>query len=148
MSAPRPQPAEPDDLERVASENDLAKLNSYLLTRRVLIPRRPRRFLDVATFTQEQLKEQIRQDARDLAHAPFEPWILELDGMKRLPVFSSKEKMQNFGSAVSRELKSIFSLEAGEVLLWDVTKELDVDFVDLNLYSEKSWEIEVKRHSP
>lgn len=81
-----------------------------------------------------------------MARAPFEPWILELDGMKRLPTFSSKEKMNNFSKAVSQQLNSVFSLGAAEVLLWEVTKQLDIDFVDLNLYSEKSWEIEVKRH--
>jgi hypothetical protein len=48
-----------DDLERVAGKDDLARRNAYLKTRPVLVPRRPRRFLDAATFTQEQWIEQI-----------------------------------------------------------------------------------------
>ena len=143
---PNQQPTEPDDLERVAAQDDLQRLTEYLATRRVLIPRRPRRLLDAANFTQDQLLEQIRQDAHDMKHAPFEPWILELDNMKRLPVFSSKERAHAFSRTISRHLSKVFSLACCEVLLWEFTKSLDVDFVDLNLYSEKSWQIEVKRH--
>jgi hypothetical protein len=140
------QPTELDDLERVACREDLRQLNEYLKTRTVWIPRRPKRVLDPSKFTREQLLEMIRQDAHDLAHMPFEPWILELDGMKRLPAFSSQKKMQVFSSVISPQLNMVFSLAGAEVLLWDITKQLDLDFVDLNLYSSRSWEIEVKRH--
>ncbi|SPE50594.1 hypothetical protein SBV1_1170022 [Verrucomicrobia bacterium] len=140
------QPPEPDDLERVACTGDLNQLIAYLKTRRVWIPRKPWRALDPGKFTPEQLLETIKQDLEHLAHSPFEPWILEFDGMKRLPAFSSQQKMQVFSSKVSQQSGKVFPLGCGEVLLWDITKELDVDFVELNLYSKTSWEIEVKRH--
>ncbi len=72
-----------DDLERVAYKEDLGLLNAYLKKRPVLVPQRPRRFLDAATFTQEQLTEQIKKDSEQLASDQFEPWILEMDGKKR-----------------------------------------------------------------
>ena len=51
-----------DDLERVAYKENLELLNAYLKKRHVFVPQRPKRFLDAATFTQEQLMEQIRSD--------------------------------------------------------------------------------------
>src|SRR4051794_20131099 len=52
-----------DDLERVAYREDLGQLNAYLKARRLLIPRRPRRFLDAASFTPEQLLELLQEEA-------------------------------------------------------------------------------------
>lgn len=127
-----------DDLERVAYKEDLDQLNAYLKTRRVLIPRRPKRFLDAVNFTQEQLMEQIRKDAQELSSTPFEPWVLEVDGKKRLPAFSSLQRMKDFGGKISQQLNKVFSLGGAEFLLADVTKNLDIDFVDLNLFSQKS----------
>jgi hypothetical protein len=134
-----------DDLERVAYKEDLGQLNAYLKTRRVLIPQRPRRFLDATSFTQEQLLQQIRMDAQELSGTPFEPWILNLDGKRRLPAFSSPLRMQDFSSKISQEMNKVFSLGGAEFLLEDITKNLDIDFVDLNLFSQKSWEIGVRR---
>jgi hypothetical protein len=45
---------------------------------------------------------------------------------------------------MSQELGKVFSLGCIEVLLSDVTKGADIDFVDLNLFSPKSWEIGVR----
>jgi hypothetical protein len=134
-----------DDLERVAAKEDLAALNAYLKTRRLLIPRRPKRFLDVSGFTQEQFLQMIREDAEDLANAPFEPWVLEMDGKRRLPAFSSQKKMETFAKAISREMNKVFALGGGEVLLEVVTRSVEIDFVDLNLFSEQSWEIGARK---
>ena len=136
-----------DDLERVAYKEDLSELNAYLKKRPVFIPQRPRRFLDAASFTEEQLIEQIRKDSEQLAGEQFEPWILEVDGKKRLPVFSSQEKMTVFASKMSTELNKVFSLGCIQTLLENVTKSVDVDFVDLNLFSEKSWEIGIEKRA-
>src|SRR5258708_4478499 len=128
-----------DDLERVAYKEDLNQLNAYLKTRRVLIPRRPRRFLDAANFTQEQLQEQIRTDLKEWKGMPFEPWILDMDGKKRLPAFSNQQRMQDFAARISQDMNKVFSLGGGEVLLEEITRDLDIDFIDLNLFSKKSW---------
>jgi hypothetical protein len=130
-----------DDLERVAYKEDLALLNAYLKTRHVFVPQRPKRFLDAATFTQEQLMEQIRKDSEQLGSDQFEPWILEVDGKKRLPVFSSQDRMQAFAAKISQEMNKVFGLGCISILLENVTKHVDVDFVDLNPFSKKSWEI-------
>ena len=61
-----------DDLERVAHKEDLALLIAYLQTRPVFVPQRPKRFLDAANLTQEQLMEQIQMDAAQLSNEPFE----------------------------------------------------------------------------
>ena len=126
---------------------DLSELNAYLKKRPVFIPQRPRRFLDAASFTEGQLIEQIRKDSEQLAGEQFEPWILEVDGKKRLPVFSSQEKMTVFASKMSTELNKVFSLGCIQTLLENVTKSVDVDFVDLNLFSEKSWEIGIEKRA-
>ena len=84
-----------DDLERVAYKEDLALLNSYLRKRPVFVPQRPKRFLDASTFTEEQLLEQIRRDSEQLSNDQFEPWILEVDGKRRLPIFSNQERMSS-----------------------------------------------------
>jgi len=134
-----------DDLERVASKRDLALLNAYLKTRPVFVPQRPKRFLDAAVFTPEQLLEQIQLDSAQLAGDEFEPWILEVDSQKRLPVFSSQERMQAFASRISQDMNKVFSLGCISILLESVTKKVDVDFVDLNLLSKQSWEIGIGR---
>jgi hypothetical protein len=130
-----------DDLERVAYKEDPALLNAYLKKRHVFVPQRPRRFLDAATFTQEQLMEQLRQDSEQLSSDEFEPWILEADGKKRLPVFSSQDRMQTFAAKVSQQMNKVFGLGCISILLENVTKHVEVDFVDLNPFSKKSWEI-------
>jgi hypothetical protein len=135
-----------DDLERVAYKEDLALLNAYLKKRPVFIPQKPKRFLDAATFTAEQLIEQVRQDAQQLKNNnQFEPWILEVDGQKRLPVFSSQKHMKAFSSKISQEMNKVFSLGCISTLLENITKQVDVDFVDLNLFSKKSWEIGIRK---
>ncbi len=87
-----------DDLERVAYKEDLNLLNDYLKTRKLLIPKKPRRFLDAATFTQEELMEMIEQESKELGGDRIELWILEIDGKKRLPAFSSQKKMEAFSA--------------------------------------------------
>jgi len=136
-----------DDLERVAYKEDLSELNACLKKRPVFIPQRPRRFLDAASFTEDQLIEQIRKDSEQLAGEQFEPWILEVDGKRRLPVFSSQEKMTAFASKMSTKLNKVFSLGCIQTLLENVTKSVDVDFVDLNLFSQKSWEIGIGKRA-
>jgi hypothetical protein len=130
-----------DDLERVAYKEDLRLLNTYLKRRPVFVPQRPRRFLDATAFTPEQLIEQIRNDSQQLSSDQFEPWILEIDGKRRLPVFSTQERMQAFASKMSQEMNMVFGLGCISILLENVTKQVDIDFVDLNLFSKKSWEI-------
>ncbi len=136
-----------DDLERVACKEDLVLLNDYLKTRKLLIPKRPKRFLDAVTFTPEQLVELTEEEAKDLAGDHFEPWILEVDGRKRLPAFSSQKKMEAFSATISQQLNKVFGLGSIESLLADITKSVDVDFVDLNLFSQKSWEIGVRNRA-
>ena len=89
--------------------------------------------------------EQIKKDAQEIKATPFEPWILELDGKKRLPVFSSRKKLQNFAAKISQNMNKVFSLVGGEGLLREVINGLEIDFVDLNLFSEKSWEIDIQK---
>jgi len=136
-----------DDLERVACLGNFAKLSAYLKTRKVYVPRKPRRFLDPSELTETALLDHIKAEARESANTPFEPWILDLDGKKRLPVFSSPERMQQFSAKISVEINKVFSLVAGEALLEVAIKGLELDFVDLNLFCQKSWEIEVKKKS-
>ena len=133
-----------DDLERVAYKEDLQQLNDYLKTRRLLIPKKPRRFLNAATFTQDELMKMIEQESKELGSDQIELWILEVDGKKRLPAFSSQKKMEAFSARMSQDLNKVFSLGCFEALLADITKQADIDFVDLNLFSQKSWEIGMK----
>ena len=130
-----------DDLERVASREDLPALNACLKTRRVFIPRRPTRSLDASSFTEDQLVELIRLESEESAANGFEPWILEIDGKKRLPAFSSLKKLEVFVGKISEKMDQIFAIDSAEVLIADVTNSVEIDFVDLNLFSEKSWEI-------
>ncbi len=136
-----------DDLERVANNGDLQQINAYLKTRRVLVPKKPLRFLDAATLTEKNLLELIEQESKEMDANQFELWILDVDGKKRLPAFSSRKKMEAFSARMSTSLNKVFSLGCVEVLLADVTNGLDVDFVDLNLFSKKSWEIGVQKAS-
>src|SRR3954453_23007333 len=92
-----------DDLERIASREDLGQLNDYLKTRSLLIPRRPKRFLDATSFTQEELLELIRDEAEELAGDVFDPWVLEIDGKHRLPAFSGQKKMEVFSGKISQQ---------------------------------------------
>lgn len=134
-----------DDLERVAYKEDPGLLNAYLKTRRLFIPKRPIRFLEAATFTQEELMELMEQESKELGGDRFELWILDIDGKKRLPAFSSQKKMEEFSAKMSKGLDKVFSLGCIEILLEDAIKDLEVDFVDLNLFCQKSWEIGVRR---
>lgn len=136
-----------DDLERVACKEDMLQLNDYLKTRHLLVPIKPKRFLDAATFTQDELMKMIEQESKELANDQFDLWILKVDGMNRLPAFSSQKKLQAFSEKMSMELNKVFALSCVEVLLSHITKQTDIDFVDLNLFSEKSWEIGVGRQN-
>ena len=83
----------------------------------------------------------IEQETKELAGAQVELWILEMDGRKRLPAFTSQKRMQTFSERISKQLNKVFALGSLEVLLFDVTKDLEIDFVDLNALCEESWEI-------
>ena len=48
---------------------------------------------------------------------------------------------------MSQDLNKVFSLGCFEALLADIVKQADVDFVDLNLFSGKSWEIGIGRQT-
>ena len=132
-----------DDVERVACKGNIEQLNAYLKTRPLFIPKRPRYFLDAASFTEQELMDVIQKETKELGGDQFEPWILEFDGKKVLPAFSSQKKMQAFSSKVSQELNKVFSLGCIEILLENVIKNIDVDVVDLNRFSQKSWEIQI-----
>jgi hypothetical protein len=134
-----------DDLERIAYKEELGSLNQYLKTRRVIVPRRPLRFLPASAFTQDQLQDMLREAAEDSACDQFEPWILDLEGKKRLPVFSHPKKMEIFSKRISQQLNQVFALSGGEFLIADITSQFNVDFVELNLFCEKSWEIGVRK---
>lgn len=136
-----------DDLERIAYRNDVELLNQFLKSRPVMVPQRPQRFLDAASMTAEQLLEQTRLDLDQLNSIPFEPWILTADGKRRLPVFSSEARAGAFTERVSRDMNRVFSLGCISILLDDILPQIDVDFVDLNLFSKKSWEIDVAKRS-
>lgn len=81
----------------------------------------------------------------DLADDRFEPWLLALDGKKRLPAFSSQKKMTTFAARISQDMNKVFALGCTEILLADITHDIDVDLVDLNLFSGQSWEIGVQQ---
>jgi len=134
-----------DDLERVAYKEDLTILSAYLKKRPVLVPQRPKRFLDASSFTEGQLLEQIRKDMEQLSEDEFEPWILEMQGKRWLPVFSNQERMWSFSSKVSQEMNKVFGLGCVSILLEEVTKNVEIDFVHLNPFSKKSWEIGVTK---
>lgn len=136
-----------DDVERVAYKDDPQLLVNYLKTRRLFFPKRPLRFLDAATFTQDELLHLIEQESKALSAESVELWILEIDGKKRLPAFSSQKKIQAFSEKMSVSLDKVFSLGCIEVLLTDILKTVDVDIVDLNRFSQKSWEITVHKQT-
>lgn len=134
-----------DDLERVAYKGDLVLLNTYLKERPLLIPQRPIRFLDPQELTEESVLDQIRQDAEDLSSENFYPWILEIDGQKRLPAFSNQKRMKIFSSRISQDMNKVFSLGCIEILLEEILKDFaDIDYVDINMFSKMSWELCVK----
>jgi hypothetical protein len=135
-----------DDLERVAWRENLAELNECLKTRRVWVPRRPKRYLDASHHTQAQFLKMMEDEAKDFSDDRFEPWVLELDGKKRLPIFSSQKKMEIFASKVSQHLNKVFWLGGVQMLFADVIRGLEIDFADLNAMTGKNWEIGVKVH--
>jgi len=137
-----------DDVERVMAKKDMTLLMTHLKTRKLYVARRPKRYLDAGNFTQEQLMELVESEAKDLSGDQFEPWILEVDGKTRLPVFSSQKTLEAFSSKVSQSLNKVFSLGAVEFLIEDVMKWPDVDVIDLNYYSHGSMEITIHRPSP
>ena len=134
-----------DDVERVAYKDDINLLNKYLKTRRLWFPKRPLRFLDAAEFTQDQLMELIEEESKELGGDQLELWVLEIDGKRRLPAFSSRKRMELFSAKMSTHLNKVFSLGCVEILVSDVVEMFDVDIIDLNRFSKKSWEIEVRK---
>jgi hypothetical protein len=130
-----------DDLERVACRGDIRQLSTYLKTRPVFIPRRPSRSLDADNFTADDLLQLVEEEAELLGSDSFEPWILEVEGKKRLPAFSSEKQMDAFSASVSKKTNRVFSLGCIEILLSEITSKFEVDYVDLNRYSKRSWEI-------
>jgi len=134
-----------DDVERVAYKDDPLLLLNYLKTRKLFFPKRPLRTLDAATFTQDQLIQLIQEESKSLSGTEINLWILEVDSKKRLPAFSSRKAMEAFSARMSKDLNQVFSLGCIQVLLSDILKGTEVDIVDLNLFSKRSWEITATR---
>jgi hypothetical protein len=137
-----------DDVERAASEEDPEVLKSLLKTRKLLVPRMPQRFLDAAAHTEEQLAELRSAENSEIAELLFEPWILEVNGVKKLPVFSSMENMKAFSAQMFVELNQVFALGHEEMLLADVIQGFKFQIASLNIYSEGSRELAVKEFAP
>ncbi len=133
-----------DDLERVACRGNSDQLAAYLRRRTVYVPQEPARFLDPNTFTQEELIGLIEQEATELSNDPFYPWVIEEEGRRWLPAFSSQKRMQTFSGEMSKELNMVFALKCGEVLLFNAIGPLEIDFVKLNPFSKNSVEIGVE----
>ena len=133
------------ELERIAQHGDLDELNACLKTHPLWVPRKPRRFIDPVGLTKDQLFEKIRIDLEELKKEPFVPWILELDGKRRLPVFSSRQRMAAFRTHITKDLKQAFGLVCVTILFADILKRADIDSVDLNLFTENGREIGVRR---
>ena len=133
-----------DDVERMACKS-VELLNVYLTKRKLWFPKRPRRFMDPKDLTEETLLDLIAKDAEELSKDSFCPWVLEMDGKERLPAFSSTKKAQFFSRKVSQQLDKVFALCLEEVLLHDLIKQVEVDFVDVNPFCGRTWEISITR---
>src|SRR4051812_13778714 len=118
-----------DDLERVANRDNIQELNEYLKSRTIWIARKPQRFLDAANFDEQQLMQMITDESEKLNEADFQPWVLELNGKRRLPIFSSMRKMDVFSKRISTEMNKVFALGGVESLLSCAIKSLEVDVV-------------------
>jgi hypothetical protein len=132
-----------DDLERVAFRRNFDQLTAYLQRRTVYVPQEPDRFLEPDTFTQEELIGLIEQEATELSNDPFYPWVIEEEGRRWLPAFSSQKKMQTFSGEMSKELNMVFALRCAEVLLFNVLAPLEIDFIKVNPFSKYGFEIGV-----
>lgn len=134
-----------DDLERVAVRGDTARLNAYLETRLLWVPCEPSRFLDASDFSPEDLLKVLEAEAEDnTPDRPFTAWVMDHDGVRRLPAFSSLKRMTTFAGAISKRLDKVFPLGGGEMLMSDVVRATGVEFVDLNVLCGQSWEIAVR----
>lgn len=133
-----------DDVEQIAHLGDPAALDAYLQTRKLLVPKKPNHFLDADTFTKEELLELTQAEAKELAGKNIELWVLEVEGTKRLPAFSSMRRLHTFSAKMSKELNKVFSLGYVEMFLPSIRAQIDIDYVDLNLFSSQSWEIGMK----
>jgi hypothetical protein len=86
----------------------------------------------------------IKKESEAASSEPFQPWILEVEGKSRLPIFSSQKRMEQFSKKMSKELNQVFGLLATETLLYDIP-DLGLDFADLNLFCDESWEIAIRK---
>ena len=135
-----------DDFERIAYAEDFARLNEYLKKRPLFFPIKPKRFLDAAAFTPEELLAVVTESANELAGERMDLWILDMDGTKRLPAFSNKKRVEAFTARMSQQLNKVFPFGCFEALVPDIAKQVDVDFIDVNLFSKKSWEIGIAKY--
>ena len=134
-----------DDLERIASKGDIALLEKYLESRPVFVPALPTKFLDAATSSDEDMLAFIEEQVVQQSEAIFEPWILESDGERRLPVFSSLKCMQVFSGEMSKSMNQIFALGGEEMLIADIREVYGIDVLDVNRFSKGNWEIGLKK---
>ncbi len=138
-----------DDVERVMAKKDMKLLMEHLKNRKLMVPRRPRKYLDAANLAQDELLKLIESESmrlrEELDSDRFEPWILEVDGKRRLPVFSSQKTMEVFSAEVSKSLNKVFALGFVDMLIDDLVNWPDLDIIDLNYFSEGSMEITIHR---
>lgn len=59
--------------------------------------------------------------------------------------FSSVKKANVFSGRISQQLNKVFALGLEAILLHDLVKQVEVDFVVVNLFSDRAWEISVTR---
>ena len=77
-----------DDLERIAQKGNVQAINFLLKKRPVWIPSRPRQAIDPESMDGETLVQAVQNElGADGPDAPFVPWIMEVDGCRRLPAF-------------------------------------------------------------
>ena len=133
-----------DELERVAYREDPELLLQYLSTHPLLVPIRPKEFLDAASATEAELLDSIESSARATAEDAVDLWTEEIDGVIRLPAFSRQKKAQHFAAELSQQLNMIFGLGCVQFLLSDLVASQVIDVIDLNPLSPQCWEIDVR----
>jgi hypothetical protein len=76
--------------------------------------------------------------------APFEPWVSEVNGSKRLPAFSSRARLNVFTRSMATRINKVFPLVWTEMSFEEIRRDVSAEVVDLNLYSPRSWELRIQ----
>ncbi len=138
-----------DRISRIARQGDMNETEHILRTKPVLIPLQPVRFHDLTGMSATDFSKALADDFKTINRAKEQgrviPWIHEIKGIRRLPIFSSQRHADRYAQRVVSMGDKAAGIAFIQHLIFDFITGLTppIQALDLNIFSKHPIELQM-----